>query len=1350
MSTTSRNRLFRLGSIILLPTLLLLAFFYALTPATVSTASDEGKGKGTTAVLAPPIANDDTYTTTEDIPLFVAAPGFLVNDSHPDLEVFTPTLIAPPNHGSLQFNVDGSFIYTPTLNFNGIDSFVYQLYDGLPLAALAYLPFDDGNNPTADVTGNGHDGTLVNGPTFTTTVPITLGTGSALRFDGTDDTVNLAGTVNLANQSFTVAFWAKRNSIGTFDVAAGQGTGTNSNALHIGFRNSNVFTCAFWNNDLNTAATYTDLDWHHWACVFDALSQQRQIYRDGVLVASDTASANYVGSGTFTVGSRQGSDPFDGFLDDVRIYNQPLAPAEIANAMLGNAPGTGEADTAVVTLNVTAVNDAPVTADDFYTTTQNTPFSPPPIEQSLTTLFASNNGQDGNMFNVTATTNDLTIKAFDLNINATGSREVIVYYKAGTYAGSEQTPANWTLLDTFMVDAQGQNNPTFLDISSTGGITIPAGEVYGLYLSVTDTALNFRYTNGSNTYSDDYLSISTGTGNPYPFGIPIGSRTWNGRIYYEIYKGVLTNDYDPDKVPLTAALENGPSFGVLSFSSTGEFVYTPTIVFAGIDTFTYIASDGMLTNTATVSIYVEATPCMVETTGDNITDYATADASAVQQALQNANPGDWLKIAGTCAGVQNINGFSQTVYLTQSVTLAGGYTATNWLADPDPSAHPTLLDAQGEGHVVNVTAGLTPTLLNLTLTGGNDTAVRVSTATTMTISHTQFISNSGVEGSAIRNDGHLTIHNSTFRDNQASVDGTIYNLNHLTITGSAFHDNTAERGGAVYNEATGTFVLFNSTIADNQAAEGGAIHSRGVMTVTHSTLAGNSANFGAGIHAWGGSSVFALFNNIIANNSNGSQCFNDGATLQNSLNNIITNGSCGATLTDDPLLAPLGDNGGPTWTMLPQAFSPALDFIPAGNIGCGTLYTADQRNLPRPIDGACDIGAVEIQTNFAPTVAADTYTTTEDIPLVISAPGVLANDSDGDFDPFTAVLATPVANGSLSFNSNGSFIYTPTLNFNGTDWFTYQADDGEDLSTVVTVTLTVLAENDAPLAAVDAYTTTEDIPLIVSNINGVLSNDSDIDNDVLTAILATNVTTGTLELGSDGSFTYTPPANWFGTATFTYQADDGEVLSTPVTVTLTVLSENDAPVADAGANQTAVEGELLTFEGSYSDPGRLWGGGVSIAWAFGDGATAVETLTPTHIFANNGLYTVTLTITDSEGAADSDTLLVTVSNANPTLDPLNDITVTVGTAISFTTGYADAGLLDTHTATVNWGEGDSEAVTVANFLVSGFHTYASAGIYTVTVTLMDDDGGEATQSFVVTVTDVPSTGFAIFLPLVQR
>ena len=77
--------------------------------------------------------------------------------------------------------------------------------------------------------------------------------------------------------------------------------------------------------------------------------------------------------------------------------------------------------------------------------------------------------------------------------------------------------------------------------------------------------------------------------------------------------------------------------------------------------------------------------CMVETTGDNITDYGSSDASAVQTAVNTAAPNDLIKIAGTCAGVQmHKRSLTQTVYINKDLTLQGGFTETNWLTPSDP------------------------------------------------------------------------------------------------------------------------------------------------------------------------------------------------------------------------------------------------------------------------------------------------------------------------------------------------------------------------------------------------------------------------------------------------------------------------------------------------------------------------------------------------------------------------------------------------------------------------------------------------------------------------------------------
>src|ERR671922_34726 len=112
-----------------------------------------------------------------------------------------------------------------------------------------------------------------------------------------------------------------------------------------------------------------------------------------------------------------------------------------------------------------------------------------------------------------------------------------------------------------------------------------------------------------------------------------------------------------------------------------------------------------------------------------------------------------------------------------------------------------------------------------------------------------------------------------------------------------------------------------------------------------------------------------------------------------------------------------------------------------------------------------------------------------------------------------------------------------------------------------TVNLTVTAVNDAPVAVNDGYATDEDTLLTVA-APGVLGNDTDEEHDALTAVLVSGPAHGTLTLNADGSFSYTPAANYNGPDSFTYQAKDASgALSNVATVNLTVTAVNDAPVA---------------------------------------------------------------------------------------------------------------------------------------------------------------------------------------------
>ncbi|HOD83881.1 MAG: Extracellular serine protease precursor [Planctomycetes bacterium ADurb.Bin126] len=222
--------------------------------------------------------------------------------------------------------------------------------------------------------------------------------------------------------------------------------------------------------------------------------------------------------------------------------------------------------------------------------------------------------------------------------------------------------------------------------------------------------------------------------------------------------------------------------------------------------------------------------------------------------------------------------------------------------------------------------------------------------------------------------------------------------------------------------------------------------------------------------------------------------------------------------------------------------------------------------------------AVLARVNHVPTGSADWYAVDEDSALVVRAPGVLGNDSDADGDALTASAASPPAHGALVLEPDGSFTYTPDAGFVGTDGFTYRANDGEADSAETAVEIVVSAVNDPPVAADDAYATDEDTALVIAG-PGVLGNDSDAEGDRLTASVVAGPGHGTLTFAADGSFAYTPHANFHGADSFTYAANDSRADSNVATVQITVRAVNDAPVA-VGDGFAVNEDQTLTISGA--------------------------------------------------------------------------------------------------------------------------------------------------------------------------
>jgi Big-like domain-containing protein len=200
-----------------------------------------------------------------------------------------------------------------------------------------------------------------------------------------------------------------------------------------------------------------------------------------------------------------------------------------------------------------------------------------------------------------------------------------------------------------------------------------------------------------------------------------------------------------------------------------------------------------------------------------------------------------------------------------------------------------------------------------------------------------------------------------------------------------------------------------------------------------------------------------------------------------------------------------------------------------------------------------------LATILAPTAGAallvtandDTYTVRHDHVLTVAAPGVLANDTG--LGLFAAKLTNP-AHGTATVASNGGLTYQPTAGYVGTDSFTYEAQVLDLLGIVAgrdAATVTITVTNAAPTATNDSYSMSMGGSLSVPP-PGVIANDSDADGDAMTATKVSDSGSGSVNLSSNGSFTYSPGGSFTGVRTFTYRVSDGIANSNVATVSITV------------------------------------------------------------------------------------------------------------------------------------------------------------------------------------------------------
>ncbi len=414
---------------------------------------------------------------------------------------------------------------------------------------------------------------------------------------------------------------------------------------------------------------------------------------------------------------------------------------------------------------------------------------------------------------------------------------------------------------------------------------------------------------------------------------------------------------------------------------------------------------------------------------------------------------------------------------------------------------------------------------------------------------------------------------------------------------------------------------------------------------------------------------------------------------------------------------------------------------------------------------------VSVSVNIPPVANPDAATTDEEIGVVTG--NVLANDNDGGDGPsalsITASDTVSVNGGAVTNNGNGTFNYMPLLNFNGSDSFTYTVSDGAS-ATVGTVTITVNSINDDPIAVDDNGSTDEDTLLTTNN---VLTNDSDVDGDTLTVAAGNpGATNGSVVNNNDGTFDYTPNANFNGQDSFDYTVNDGNGGSAIATVTIDVAPINDPPVAFddsvnttedtpvttgnvlvndididgdtlsvAAGNPTAANGTVVNNDDGTFDysPNANFNGQDSFDYTVldGNGLSDIGTVT-VNVGADNDAPTA---VDDNAGSTNEDTPFTTLNVLVNDTDPEGDtLSVSAGNPVA-----ANGSVVNNNNGTFDYTPNpDYFGADSFDYIVNDGNGGSDTGTVSVTVNPINDDP-VATDDNAVTIEEILVTTVNVLL-----
>ena len=1226
-----------------------------------------------------PVAVADSYSTPEDTGLSVSAPGVLGNDTDADGNPLTASLVTDVSHGTLVLDSSGSFIYTPAANYHGADSFTYQAYDGTAYSNTVTV--------SLNVTSV-NDAPVVVNDTYTTAEDTPVSDNVLANDSDPDGPPPLFATIAATSAHGSV--------------------GMGSDGLFIYTPAANWFgtdTFTYWAVDNAGAYTHGTVTVNVTAvndapvAVDDSYTTAEDTFlfvdAPGVLANDTDADGPWLMVSDFT-GASHGAV---GFGADGQFYYTPEADYSGPDSCTYTVIDGEFADTATIYINVTSVNDPPVAVDDSGTTAEDTPVA--------VTVLANDSDPDADTLSVTSATNpangttvvngDNTITytpdanyhgsdSFDYTVSDghggtdTGTVPITVTSVndapvaiSPTTSTNEDQVLNMPPIGLFWLVSDADGDPLTLSIvTSTSHGTLVPNLLNGSWVYTPDAnwhgidSFEFRAWDGTAYSNTGTQSIAVASVNDAPVAVDDLATTPEDTA---VPVAVLSNDTDVDADTLSVNSATDPPNGTAVVNGDNTITYTPDSGHNGADSFDYTVSDGHGgTDTGTVNVTVSS---------ENDAPVAVDDsATTAEDTLLNvAAPGVLGNDTDPDGDTVTVTDYTDPPYGTATMNADGSFTYT---PDADYNGSDSFDYSVWDGQ-----DGFDTATVNITVTSVNDAPVANDSATgtnedqvlvmptpgllglvtdadfdPCTVSLVDPPSNGGV---VVNANGSFTytpnadfygLDSFTYR----AWDGTVYsNTANMNVAVSPVNDAPV----AVDDSATtaedvpvDVTVLANDSDIDRDALSvtgatdppNGTAVVNGDNTITYTPDAGynGSDSFDYTVSDGHGGTDTGTVNVTVSSENDAPVAVDDSATTaEDTVLNVAAPGvlSNDTDVDGDPLSV-MGYTDPPHGTATMHAdgsftYTPDADYHGADSFD----YTVYDGN------GEIDTGTVSITVtpvNDPPVAISPTTGTNEDQVLNMPPIGLFWLVSDVDGDPLTLSIVTSTSHGILVPNLlTGAWVYTPDPNWHGIDSFKFRAWDGSEYSNTGTQSIAVASVNDAPVAVDDSATTTENTAVGIN----VLSNDTDVDLDTLSATGATTPGHGTAVVNGDSTITYTPNAGYNGSDSFDYTVDDGHGGTDTGTVNVTVSSENDAPVAvdDSAttAEDTATDVNVL---GNDSDPDgdTLAVSGVTDPPS---GTVSVNLDGTVHYVPDanyNGSDSFDYTISDGHGGTDTATVTMTV------------------------------------------------------------------------------------------------------------